>query len=289
MSDSETEIGFIQTPMPGVYRDVPATEYHRWDAMSKTWLGYIEDESPKHFHYRRAHPKVTTEAMLGGQVLHKLCLEALDFADEFVVAPKVDRRTKVGKAAWADFERLSERKVVIEQGQYDTSRAMARSLMRHKIARELLADGQAELSIVWDDPDTGIRCKARLDYFLPPMIGDVKRARKVSEHGFSSAVAAYGYHRQAAMYLDGGQIVKLDAKVFAFATVETEEPYDVVVYVADEKMILAGRKSYKRALFTYKHCLETNEWPGRAEHEVVEIGLPNYILADEGLLERIEL
>jgi hypothetical protein len=280
---------FIETPPPGIYEDIPAETYHQWDAISNSWLGKLADKSPKHFKWERDHPVPPSEAMIRGSVLHKLCLEAMSFSDEFAVAPEVNRRTKAGKADWAKFCELSEGKMVVDRKTFDTCRAMAKELMRHKVTRELLADGQPEVSIVWSDEDTGILCKARLDYLLPPMVGDVKTTRDGDARAFSNSSASYGYYRQAAFYLDGARACGLDVSTFVFATVESAQPHDVVAYAANRNFVTAGRKRYRRALFVYKACLESGNWPGRNETGVEELELPYWLLKEEGLTERAEL
>ena len=274
---------FDPTPDPGVYYDVPAEQYHRWDAMSNSWLKHIADASLKHFKYAREHPPGQTDAMLRGTVLHALCLEPLDFAARFALEPEVDKRTKLGRERLAQFADEVGGRTVISQSLYDSCRPMARALMAHPIARELLADGTPEVSVVWDDADTGIRCKARYDYLLPPMLGDVKSTKSAEPFQFSRACNTYGYHRQGAFYLDGARAVGLDVDMFAFAAVEVAPPHDVIVYAADKPMLLAGRAQYKRALFMYKYALETHQWPGRNEHDVEPISIPAYVLRDEGI------
>mgnify|MGYP000721071999 CR=1 FL=1 len=37
--------------------------------------------------------------------------------------------------------------------------------MGHRKARELLAKGEAEVALVWLDPDTGIKCKIKIDWW----------------------------------------------------------------------------------------------------------------------------
>jgi len=283
----EKQPRFIPTPEPGIYRGIPAEEYHRWDAISNSWISRIVNGSLKHFQWEREHPREPSKAMLHGTVLHALCLEPLEFAQRFAVEPKLDGRTKAGREARAQFEKLSEGKVVIPRAMYSECVPMAKALMAHAKSRELLADGEPEVSLVWEDQDTHVRCKARLDYLLPPLIGDVKTTRDGDPFKFSRACNDYGYHRQAAFYVDGAQLLDLDVSAFVFATVESKPPYDVVVYAADELMLIAGRMGYKRALYAYAKALETNQWPGRNEETVEPIGLPSYVLRDEGLDGRV--
>ena len=279
----------IPTPEPGIYRGVPAETYHQWDAISNSGLGIIDTESLKHFKYRQDHPRPPSDAMDKGTCLHALCLEPVEFAKRFAVEPTINARTKEGKAAREDFAKLSEGLTVIKRPHYNDAVPMAKALKAHAMTRELLADGEPEVCLVWDNPEFGVRCKARLDYLLAPAIADVKSSRDIERFSFSRSCGLYGYHRQAAFYTDGANFLDIDISMFVFATVESSPPYDVVAYAADDLMLEAGRRSYRRALHFYAKALESDQWPGRNETTVEPIGLPHYILRDEGLTEQVLL
>ena len=78
-------------------------EYRQHEGISRSQLWKIR-ESPEKFKYAMEHPEEPTPALLFGQMVHKLVLEPDTFDEEFIVAPEVDKRTKEGKAAWAQFE-----------------------------------------------------------------------------------------------------------------------------------------------------------------------------------------
>ena len=72
-------------------------EYRQHEGISRSQLWKIK-ESPEKFRYAMENPEEPTPALLFGQMVHKLILEAEDFASDFVVMPEIDKRTKEGKA-----------------------------------------------------------------------------------------------------------------------------------------------------------------------------------------------
>lgn len=272
-------------PEPGVYRGIEASEYHAWDAMSNSRLKVLVQDSPKHFKWRLDHPKPPTKQMRLGRIVHALVLERdrFVFSKRYAVAPNWGKRSKADKAKWAQWAADNNGKEVIAQAEHDQAAAIAEAMMDEPKCHALLTDGEPEVSIVWDDPLTGIRCKARLDYLYPPLIGDVKTAADGADHAWAGSMADNHYAQQAAFYLDGGVAVGLEVKRFAFAVVESCPPYDAYVCVLDSTSLRAGRNQYQRGLHIYKNCLEKNRWPGRHEGTVIEVSLPEYALAEEGL------
>lgn len=87
-------------------------EYHDAEGVSKSDLDLVH-KSPLHYITAKNSQKVQTEALLFGSALHKFVLENNEFSSEFTTAPLCDRRTKEGKAIYADFLEKSVGKEVI--------------------------------------------------------------------------------------------------------------------------------------------------------------------------------
>ena len=157
----------------------------------------------------------------------------------------MDRRTKVGKAAFEVFSQVNKGKDV-HSGDLDTIVGMNAAIKAHPVARNLLAGGMNEVSIFWVDPFSGLPCKARPDHIFDAVLVDLKKTRDASEHGFRNSILKYGYHRQAAFYCDG--MTKLTGKrhdTFAFIAVEDVPPYRIGVYTLSEGFMDYGRNDYQ--------------------------------------------
>ena len=177
-------------------------EYHADPAISKSDLDQIH-RSPMHWQYRKAHPPEQTPALLVGSAVHKMILEPSGFADEFVVAPETDRRTKAGREAYQAFQESAAGKTVITPELYRLCTDMAEALHHCQTARQLLTGGKAEQSFFWDDARTGIRCKCRPDYLRDGFCVDYKTTQDASPEAFQKAAYRYRYPVQAYWYLHG--------------------------------------------------------------------------------------
>jgi len=272
---------------PGIYvaRELSNEAYHAdTSAISKSGLDLIH-RSPAHYYAAKLDPdrpaeKKDTPALRFGRAFHTLVLEPDLFFQEYAVLPeKVDRRTKAGKEAWAEFEaELGGREALTaEDGQ--RLGAMAAAVRAHPAAKLLLSDGVAEQSAVWDDFMTGARCKCRMDWWRgrrgrgPQRIAvDLKTTLNASRFAFRKSVVDYRYHVQAAFYSDGWKAVTDDeVRAFLLIAVEKDPPYGVAVYQLDEELVEAGRRAYMADLALYASCVERGEWPAySSEVEVLD-------------------
>lgn len=192
--------------------------------------------------------------------------------------------------AWEDFEALHQGQVialekewdivrqlieavrsgreVVTQQELDVALAAAKSVHDHPAASRLLTGGEAEKAITWTDTDTGLNCKARLDYLRPEMVVELKSARDIRPRKFGFAATDLGYLSQLAFYCDGAGVDR--AQVVA---VESAEPFDVVVYDVPGAALDAGRATYRGWLRRVAECRAAGRWPGISD-ATMEMELP---------------
>jgi len=258
--------------------------YHAHPAVSKSHLDKIA-KSPLHYWARYVDPhRVTPEptpSMLLGSAVHSHTLELDKWDSEWAVAPAgLDRRTKAGKQAYADFLALSEGRSVITGEQYETVQKIGQSVFTHPAAAMLLQlDGEAETTHMWVDEATGLECKCRPDYLTSDgeMVIDLKTTRDASPRGFRSSAMSYRYHVQAAWYLHG--LEKSTGKrpdTFIFIAVETEPPYCVGVYCADAELVAEGWRQAEADLVKLAACKSSGKWPSYSD-EIQVLGLPSWM------------
>lgn len=167
------------------------------------------------------------------------------------------------------------RRILTPDG-FDQCRRMAESVWGHTSARALLEDqGQRELSVVWDDPDTGTRCKMRADHVAEGIsaIVDIKTTPDASKRAFSRTIYQRGYYRQADMYLWGMSAHGRAYDDFVIIAVEKDPPYAVMPYRIKDKALEAGHDELLILLRRYAQCHRSGHWPGYGE-DVQEITLP---------------
>ena len=101
---------------------------------------------------------------------------------------------------------------------------------------------------------------------------------------FGRAAAAYGYHMQAAWYLDLWRDLGADVEAFAFIVQEKTPPYLVEVVELDEDALDLGRRRNARALEIYRDCRASGVWPGYSgrDDQSTTVDLPPWAYRDEG-------
>ena len=238
-------------------------EYDQIPAVRRSALWEIR-KSPLHYKYAVEHPEEPTEALRFGIAAHKYILEPGAFWDEYVEAPKIDRRTKAGKEAYNAL--LASGKEFITETDMETIRAMDEALCSNPTAAALLKTGDHEVSFQWADEETGEPCKCRPDvltqYNGDDYIVDYKTTTSCEPGHFERSCRAYGYKLQAGMYTEGVLNSTFAKCKFAFVAQEKTPPYAVRVYFCDEGFVDEGLQMYRELVDLYHKCKESGEWPG---------------------------
>ncbi len=249
-------------------------EHHAHPAVGSSLLRTLIDRSPAHYLTAREYPSPSTASQDFGNSIHQAILEPALFKEMCVVQPKFEG---TGSRALRDQWHIkNEGKTIVTQCQLDTIHGILKSISAHKQASKLVSAGAPEESFFWEDPETKVQCKSRPDFLRDGhILVDVKSTRDASYKSFLADVVAYGYHIQAAMYLDGVSAV-LDKKFDAFIIVacEKEAPFAVNTFQLDEETINEGRSIYTRALQTLKKCQDSGKFPAYPDDEIVSMSLP---------------
>ena len=256
-------------------------EYRDHPAVSRSELWHIH-ESPQKFAYHMDNPEEPTPSLLLGQVFHKLVLEPDSFLEEYAVAPKCDRRTKEGKAIWAEFQELAADKTVVPLEMYEQATEMCKSLVAVPFAVKLLS-GRREIPFFWRDDLSGEECKCRVDCLNEnigqPIIVDLKSTSDASTEAFTKSAINYGYDFQAAMYSEGVEKNILQKPRFVFIAVEKDPPYAVNILQADELLLRRGYGLYRSFLDTYHDCRLSGNWFGYLgkANQINTLALPSWL------------
>lgn len=266
------------TITPGVYTGMPAPDYHAIDALSASGAKHLL-RSPAHYLAQKEKPMEPTASMRLGTAVHTMILEPEKADIEIARAPKVDKRTKVGKETIELFEREHQGKLILDADVFDKAAAIADAVARHPIARDLLQGGQPEVSMLWKAYD-GVPCKARFDYYRGDGIVDVKTTQDASPEAFARSIASFKYHMQAAHYLQGyREVTGWDADYFTFVAVESEPPYAIGIYRLDEASLQTGRMLMEKAAMAFRTAADPVQWKGYAR-DIETISVPSWALLD---------
>lgn len=112
----------------------------------------------------------------------------------------------------ADHEAKNPGKEFIKQKLWDRIERAAKLVAAHPVGGSAFAGGYPEVSIFWEDPETGIRLKARIDYLKTKALIDLKTFtnlhNKPLKKAVAHAVANHSYHVQVCHYCDGAEAAK---------------------------------------------------------------------------------
>lgn len=297
---------------PGVYHSLPEHEYHAdTEAVSKSQLDMV-DRSPRHWKWGIANPRERTPTMLMGAMIHCMILEPKLFGGRFIIPPKINRRTSIGKAQWAEWQKsIMPGQTLVEAEKVDIAKNMAESVWHNDNAAWILKDSVKEVTVVWKDdkafreqlaatvgmenviyPEpTGMFCKARIDSWRPAdgIWADVKTSADASPEGFARACFNYRYHVQAGFYTDGGAVHGVDPAHFAYIVVENTPPYVCQVYRAVDVSLDLGRILYSRNMETLHRCQKSGLYHGYAlpmdgnNSQILDVDLPPWAYNAENI------
>ena len=245
--------------LKGVVR-VPADAYHAGPGISSTGLKELL-KSPAHFRAYLEDDR-DTDAMRLGRLAHLKLLEPDVFEATCIYEPqwRHDGRTSAGKVERASFDDAAAGKLRIKAKDAETLRGMENAVMGNELALSILSGGVAELSIYWEDEQTGILCKARADYIKDGKIYDLKTCQDARRKAFQKDVANYRYHLSAAFYVDGFRSV-FGTTSFAWLAVEKERPHGIAFYSASDQVLDVGRREYREALNAFARCEQEKVYP----------------------------
>jgi hypothetical protein len=278
---------------PGMYLNVPESQYHAADAkslVSNSALSAFSARSPMHYAWSLLQPpEPPTPAMALGTAAHVAILEGREAFDQrYVVLPDFgDMRSSTRRAERDEWISKSARdgKTPITKDDADTVWSMREAVMAHPIARKLLADGSPEVTAVWRDRQTGRPCKARADWLHKHdgLFVDLKTTDDASPETWARKAAGLRYHVADAFYSNGFDAVGAHIDTFAFLVVERDPPHGVAVYVLDDTARLKGEELYMRDLAALHECIETNRWPGYGGDKVQDLSLPAWATRTESV------
>ncbi len=243
-------------------------EYREAEGINKSTLWEMR-RSPAHYKYLIDHPREDTPALHFGRALHAAVLTPAAYKREFVVAPAVDKRTKAGReeyAAWK--ERLPEGVEEITPEDAETIADMVKSIKSNPDAIQLLKRTSREVPLFWKDKKSGLKCKCRVDALGEDAIIDIKTTNDIMS--FERDAEAYGYHVQAAHYLQGVQAKRGKLLDWYFIAVEKKAPYGVKVLRATSGFLDYGEFVRDELLEKVKECREKGVWPCYQAGEIAE-------------------
>ncbi|AMO58229.1 hypothetical protein GZ77_21110 [Endozoicomonas montiporae] len=305
----------------GIYDQLPEQEYHAGEGLSASTLVEMGRSPAHCKARLDGLREKRTRALEIGQALHCAVLEPERFETDYILAPNpMDEQyadvvpvadthlkahcKKLGisgysklkkddlKAAILEadpqtrfWDQVAEKAVagrtILSENDMDLCHGVMGSVSRHQKASSAFSSGVAERSIYWEDPDTGILCRGRMDYYREDLgiVFDLKSCVDARYHRFQSDIMKYHYHMKASWYLKGCRAVGLPANGFAWLAIEKEEPYAIGLYMASDDMLELGRVDMDCLLKEFAECQASGIWPAYPQ-EFSTIELPDWAKKD---------
>ncbi len=262
---------------PGVY-SLPVETYHadpvQGGSLSRSGaVKLLPPYCPALFAYEREHGQPSKDEFDFGNAAHRIVLGT---GPDIRRVEADDWRTR--KAQTERVEARASGQVPMLAADHDQVLAMAAKLAAHPIAGHLFnpASGVAEQTLVWNDREIGVWRRALLDWLPGPsgrrlIVPDYKTSRSAEPEKWAKSAVDYGYHQQAAWYLDGVRALGLDDDpAFVFVVQEKSPPYLVTLIELDVTALKIGRHLNRRALDLYAECTASGRWPGYSDDVVLQ-------------------
>lgn len=260
-------------------------EYHsKKDYISSSGLRMYQ-RSPEYYAYYLEHGEETNPAFVMGSLYHTAILEDTKLDEEYVLSSnrpdQVHGMTSKANKEWKSSCEAQGR-TVVDEVTWNTIQEMKLKLRENPLMNKLMDKGINEESYYIDD-FYGAKVKARPDKVTKYAVIDLKSTDNASTEGFTRTMFKYGYHIQAAFYLDILKEFDNTPRQFVFVAQEKKAPYSYQIFRLDDDVIEYGRWQYQDLLEKHKKCMSENRWGGYeqfnelSEAGVTTINLPYYI------------
>lgn len=250
-----------------IYKNTELTneQYHAMSGISSSMIVDVL-KSPYIYWYNHINPykveKESPEYFLIGTVTHSLVLEPDLFDSQFAVAPKVDRRTTVGKKTWDSFTKESDGKTVVKIEHYEQAEQLKKAVMANPVAKEILSKSEPETSFFVDFETLGVTLKVRTDAIAfdhdnkKILISDLKTTTTIDPKKFTYEVKDL-YLFRAAFYVYVVKQFYPDYEIgFGYIAVSKTLPPLCTVFEIPTERIESLMNDVARAINTIVECNE---------------------------------
>ena len=268
----------------GLHLDIPFDQYLGHGtfgprAVSGSDLVNYETECPAYAHaFWRGNPariqSDSTPAMAFGTAAHCYILEGADaFHDRYAVKPEgLNFATREGKA-WRDAQ---EGKSIISFEQHMAILSMRDALITQPDARRLLgAGGQAEVTMIARDPETGLTLLCRPDLWIGKagLAVNFKTTANPAPSAWRRTAASLRYDLGDAMFRLVAGLLGVKNPSHAFMVAGSQAPHLGYVAALSVEAASAADQQLRQILRRFADSVSRDNWPGYSTG-ILEIGLP---------------
>jgi len=235
-----------------------------------------------------------TENMIFGSLVHALCFTPNFVDEQYVMKPqdapkdyRNDRRVMEAKKPsqdsldaidyWNKFDLVHKGKIVIDADDWERAEAIKETVMESNYVFGL---GACEYEVAAFGKIGSTLIKGMID--ILPHSGNTIVDLKVTSHigdenDMKRLLMSFGYHWQAALYLDlyNGLSGKEPRTHFEFLFVEDTFPHEIAVVRLSDAFIQKGREGYMNAVAKWQVAVSSKKFSPKYEG-VIELDPPGW-------------
>ena len=253
-------------PDQGMHYGIPLQDYLAWPYVSKGPLPAM-DITPAHWLHGLTAPFEPGPVVIVGGAVDCLLFDGVDpFLAEYAIRPPGlgALSSKAGKA-WKTEQ--GPRNIIptkINKKEINVL-ATVEKIRENEVVADILAGGQSQVSLVWQDPRTGVYCKGRPDVVSrdgpPYAVDDLKVGDDSSPQAFYDHVFRMNWHRLT-WYLEGLEVITgTPHTTLGFIAAERHPPFGVEHYLLGDREMKLGRWLNRHGLDKIAHWSARGEWP----------------------------
>lgn len=295
---------------PGIYDNISIQDYHSEpDYISATSIKEAK-RSLKQFHWHRTG-KMKREQKTHfdfGNAFELALLDRINFDNQVAIlqteywiqlaqdekkaegkdALKVPKSSARYKAEESKFFAANEGKYIIPdvgEQSFEYIEHMLESCYSDPVIQKLISGTQYQLSLFWEDEESGLKLKTRPDIckVKKNVIVNLKTTDDASPEKFSRDLSNYNYPLQACVEIQGCLKTGLmpDVDVYLWLVVEKKPPFNAVIYEFTKNDIDICMGEYRYLINKIGDAYKQNKWPGYqdrsiGDHGILEARIPNY-------------
>ena len=268
------------------------SDYHSIDALSNSSLSLLKASPAKFFavYIAKTLKQEETDAMRLGSAVHMLALEPEKFDERYAILegpinPSTGKpfgRDSKKFSDWLEGAKAAEPRVVLLAEEFQSSLEIAKAFQSHPEILRMMAstvekiyERGFELSYILEGEDP-IKLKCKPDCVIPSegLIIDLKTTSDPNPDAWKWSAEDFGYHRQAAIYLEAMQSLYGKQFRFLFGVVRSKPPYEVGVYELSQRSIDRGWSEVTALIEEYKHRKANGDWLSEWQKGIAEIDVP---------------
>ena len=243
-------------------KGITNAEYHRRPELSSSQLADFFDDPIVWYNrwkIRRWPHKSPTDAMRRGTLTHDIIEEGV----EYFLADSEKRLGQLIKTippavlngqghckgkSWTSWKEENPARHYLKVGELNPFREILKNVQANKQARPFLECEDREVTIIWTDEDTGIKCRSKIDTLHPRCINDWKTCRENTPHAIEQECEKRHYARRLAFYRRGVRALTGESLPVNVSAIKSKPGFGCRTYEIAESWLQSADEDVSHAL-----------------------------------------